>query len=160
MMAGGCSTPEAMAVLRQIVGTRVSPPTLSRWVDVGLVVPSVRKSRTSGMSHEWSPSDIVGLAWLLLARADGFPVSAYREALGTLWRRLPTLLEKPGALFFVVVGKDITVLTRAEIIKGLSVTIRQKMCIWPSPGSLAQVVAALAQLRPHGPSGLSKAGAG
>jgi hypothetical protein len=34
--------------------------------------------------------------------------------------------------------------------------MRQKMCIWPTPGSLAQVEAALVQLQPHGPSGLTE----
>ncbi len=155
-MAGGFSTPEVMTVLRQIGGTRVSPPTLSRWVDLGLVVPSVRKSRASGVSHAWSASDVIGLAWLLQARADGFPVSSYKEALGSLWRRLPALLEQRGPLFFVLVGKDITVLARGEITKRLSPAMRQKMCIWPTPGSMIQVEAALAQLRLHGPSGLSK----
>src|SRR5437016_2252605 len=155
-MAGGFSTQEVMTVLRQIGGVRVSPPTLSRWVDRDLVVPSVRKSRTSGVSHEWSASDVIGLAWLLQARADGFPVSTYKEALGTLWRRLPALLGQPAPLFFVLVGKDITVMARGEIARRLSPTMRQKMCVWPTPGSLAQVEAALAQLRPHGPSGRSK----
>src|SRR5262245_18890346 len=138
-----------MTVLRQIGGTRVSPPTLSRWVDLGLVVPSVRKSRTSGVSHEWSASDVVGLAWLLQARTDGFPVSTYKEALGALWGRLPALLVQPGPLFFVLVGKDITIMARGEITKRLSPAMRQKMCIWPTPGSLAQVEGALAQVRPH-----------
>ncbi len=155
-MAAGFSTPEVMTVLRQIGGIRVSPPTLSRWVDLGVVVPSVRKSRASGVSHTWSASDVIGLAWLLQARADGFPVSTYKEALGTLWRRLPALLKQAGPLFFVLVGRDITVLARGEITKRLSPAMRQKMCIWPTPGSLPQVEAALAQLRPHGPSGLSK----
>jgi hypothetical protein len=115
-----------MTLLRQIAGTRVSPPTLSRWVDLGLVVPSIRRSRTSGVSHEWSASDVIGLAWLLQARADGFPVSTHKEALRTLWRRIPALLEQPGPLFFVLVGKDITIMARGEITKRLSPTMRQK----------------------------------
>ena len=75
VMAGGGSTAQAMAVLRQIVGTRVNLPTLSRWVDLGLVVPSVRKSRTNGMNHEWSPSDIVGagVAFIAAAAEDANP---------------------------------------------------------------------------------------
>lgn len=155
-MGSGFSTPEVMTVLRQIGGMRVSPPTLSRWVELGLVAPSVRKSRASGVSHEWSASDVIGLAWLLQARADGFPVSTLKEALRPLWRRLPVLLGRPGPLFFVMLGQDITVMARGEITKRLSPAMRQKICIWPAPGSLAQVQAALAELRSHGPSGRSK----
>jgi hypothetical protein len=144
----GFSTPHVMAVLRQLMGARISAPTLSRWVDRGLAVPSVAKSRASGVSHLWSATDVIGLAWLLQARGDGLPVSAYGEALEGLWARLPALLRQRGPLFVVVVGRDITVLARAAIARRLSAALHQQLCIWPLPGSLREVERALAELRP------------
>jgi hypothetical protein len=149
-VAEGFSTAEVMTVLRQVAGLRISAPTLSRWVDRGLVVPSVSKSRASGVSHAWSAPDVIGLAWLLQARGDGLPLAAYRDALAGLWKRLPALLRQRGPLFFVVVGRDITVLAGRAVARRLSASLRQKMCLWPIAGSLRDVETALMQCRRSG----------
>src|SRR5579884_2365967 len=82
--------------------------TVERWVERGLVTPSVRRGTQTGLRHEWSAEDVIALAWLADLRAEGTRVSAYALALRQLWRRLPALLGQGGPLFFVTIGRDVT----------------------------------------------------
>jgi hypothetical protein len=134
-------TSEALRAVRRLTQQDLPKQTLSRWIDDELVVPSGRRAGASraGITYTWSPEEVIGLAWLTRLRAHGIRVSAYQRSVGTLWPRLRSLLNRRPLLFFAIVDGQAAVMRPAEIDRSLRVGIRETLCVWPLPGSVAQV---------------------
>jgi DNA-binding transcriptional MerR regulator len=99
-----------IAVVRRLAGVSLPLPTIDRWIRAGLITPSVRRARGSGVSHLWSAEDALVLAFLARIRGERMSVYRYRDALRSLRKQLPTLLGQSGELYFVALGNDVTVL--------------------------------------------------
>jgi len=143
----GFQTGDVVRAVGRLVGMHLPKQTVERWVERGLVTPSVRRGTQTGLRHEWSAEDVIALAWLADLRAEGTRVSAYALALRQLWRRLPALLGQGGPLFFVTIGRDVTVMRLDELAGLLREPPRRKISLWPVPASVAQVRADLLRER-------------
>ncbi len=134
-------TSEALRAVRRLTRQTLPKQTLSRWIDEALVVPSGRRAGPSRarVAYTWSPEEVIGLAWLANLRAHGIRVSAYQRSVEMLWPRLRSLLNRRHHLFFAIVDDQAAVMRLAEIDRTLKVGIRETLCVWPLPGSVAQV---------------------
>jgi len=108
--AEGYLTPHVIAVVRRLAGLSLPLPTIDRWISAGLITPSVRRARGSGVSHLWATEDVLCLEFLARIRSERMSVYRYRDALRGLRKQIASLLRQPGELYFVAVGSDVTIL--------------------------------------------------
>jgi len=142
MMGGGTpamTRAEVMATLRGLGVPVVPKQTLSSWIRAGVVAPSVRRTRRTGVAHEWSLEDVIGLAWLSRARADGMSVIEHAKAIGQMWKRLPELLQQSGVLYFVVWGREIGVRTEDDLVSLIRSHPVYRVWFWKSPMTIAEL---------------------
>jgi hypothetical protein len=134
-------TSEALRAVRRLTRQNLPKQTLSRWIDEELVAPSNRRAGEprARVAHIWSPEEVIGLAWLTKLRGQGIRISAYQRSIGALWPQLRSLLNRRQFLFFAIVDGQAAVMRLPEIDRALRVGIRETLCVWPLPGSVAQV---------------------
>jgi hypothetical protein len=134
-------TSEALRAVRRLTRQNLPKQTLSRWIDEELVLPSERRPRASraALAYTWSPEEVIGLAWLANLRGQGIRISAYQRCIAALWPHLRALLNQHQMLFFAIVDGQAAVMRLPEIDRTLRVGIRETLCVWPLPGSVAQV---------------------
>src|SRR5437879_2680302 len=131
---GGLETRGLLALVSRLGGTPLSPATLDRWIQQGLVAPSLVRSRVRGVSHLWSASDAVLVTWLTRLRADGLEVLSYRRTLrGPGWRRLGAALLRDAPLFLVISGRGTAaVLSTRDLLAHLGAPSRSVLVAWPA----------------------------
>lgn len=130
---GGLNTFDLLALLGRLEGSPLPHRTLARWARLGLISPSLFRSRSAGCPHRWSAADAVLVGWLARLRADGIDVTQYRRALRAHWDRLTERLNGEGTWFMVAAGPDVVaVLSDAEVLTWLRARSRSSVTVWPA----------------------------
>ena len=131
---GGLETRGLLALVSRLGGVSLSSATLDRWIQGGLVTPSLARSRTRGVSHLWSANDAVLVTWLARLRADGLDVFAFRRPLkGPGWSKLGGALTKDPPLFLTITSGGTAAVLRAEdLLAYLRAPSRSVLVVWPA----------------------------
>jgi len=124
---------ELRSLLSKVGHVSLPWQTIARWVSLGLLVPSVRKSAGSTAGHRWSAADVVLVIWIARLRDAGWDVVRLRRAMRTLWGSLTETLDRPDPQYLVLLADDAASAVSAEELPEL---LRSRpdavTAVWPA----------------------------
>jgi len=103
----GLKSKDVIELLEALEGGKIDLDRLYYYEEIGLIVPSIRKSQGRGIPRLYSVEDFIMLRWLVSLQRQGVSVQRFRGVIEFLKEKMPDALKKPQNCVLITDGTSI-----------------------------------------------------